>query len=66
MAFKIILTILSIKILQAKDNKFKFKETVKDDEFFGVMMSGYNHDKVVLNTKRKDLSGFTINKNIAK
>jgi hypothetical protein len=66
MAFKIILTILSVEILLAKADKIVFHDNVKNDEFYGVMMSGYNHDKVALDTDRKDLSGFTINKNMAK
>ena len=41
-------------------------DNVKNDEFYGVMMSGYNYDEVVLKTDRKDFSGFTVNKNMAK
>ena len=66
MAFKIILSILSVKILLAKADKIVIKDNVQNDEFYGVMMSGYNHDEVVLKTDRKDFSGFTVNKNMAK
>jgi hypothetical protein len=44
MAFKIILTILSLKILIANGDKTVLLERVKNEEFFGVMVTGYNHD----------------------